>query len=187
MMQYLVSLLKRQTFLPPIGCYWTTGGERVPYRRTIEIFLSDHIGRADAGLSRGHQPVPDQANNSHPVDAKAARGLSQDQLMPRRAFALAIDRNPMRAAEVSDAQLGPALAFSRAYSEPVEKWGDTVVRQAASEVADQLHGLDIGFPAILTSPVFRDFKSRVIAALPMQHETQPAGLHCDDDLFQDRS
>jgi hypothetical protein len=39
-------------------------------------------------------------------------------------------------AEVADAQLGPALSFGRAYSEPVEKWGGAVVRQYASEFTD---------------------------------------------------
>src|SRR5690349_1491376 len=96
----------------------------------------------------------------------------QDELMPRRAFALTIGRNLMHGAEVADAQLGPALSFGRAYSEPVEEWGDAVVRQHASEFTDQLHGLDIGLPAILPSTVFRHFKPCMIAALPMQHEAQ---------------
>ena len=46
--------------------------------RMIEVFLLDHVGRADAGLFRGQQSVSDQANNRHPVDAEAARGLGQD-------------------------------------------------------------------------------------------------------------
>src|SRR5438045_991736 len=105
--------------------------------------------------------------------------------MPRSAFALTIDRNLMHGAEVADAQLGPALSFGRAYSEPVEKRGDAVVRQYASEFTDQLHGPDIGFPAILASTVFRHFKWRMIAALPMQYEAQPIGLNSDDDLLED--
>src|SRR6516164_11562790 len=107
--------------------------------------------------------------------------------MPRRAFALTIDCDSMHRSEVADAQLGPALSFGRAYSEPVEKRGDAVVRQYASEFTDQLHGPDIGLPAILASTVFRHFKPRMIAALPMQYEAQPIGLHCDDDLLEDGS
>ena len=106
--------------------------------------------------------------------------------MPRRAFALTIDCDSMYRSEVADAQLGPALSFGRAYPEPVEKRSDAVVRQDASEVADQLHGPNIGFPTILASTVFRHFKPRVIAALPVQHETQPAGFHNNNDLLQDR-
>ena len=86
----------------------------MPYCRPIEVVFADHIGRADAGLPRRQQLVPDQASNGHPVDAKTARGLVQDELMPRRAFPLTIDRNPMHRAEVADAQLGPALSFGRA-------------------------------------------------------------------------
>src|ERR1700757_4115879 len=107
--------------------------------------------------------------------------------MPLRAFALTIDRNLVHGAEVADAQLGPALSFGRAYAEPVENRGDAVVRQYASQFTDQLHGLDIGLPAILASTVFRHFKPRMIAALPMQYEAQPIGLHCDDDLLEDGS
>ena len=61
MIQYLVSLLKRKTF--------------------FEVIFAYDIGRAGADLSRRHQPIPDQSNNRHPVDAKAARGLVEDQLM----------------------------------------------------------------------------------------------------------
>src|SRR6516162_2611322 len=104
--------------------------------------------------------------------------------MPRRAFALTIDRNLMHGAEVADAQLGPAPSFGRAYSEPVEKGRDAVVRQYASEFTDQMHRLDIGLPAILASTVFRHFKPRVIAAVPMQHEAQPIGLDRDHDLLE---
>ena len=106
--------------------------------------------------------------------------------MPLRAFTLTIDRNLVHGAEVPNAELGPALSFGRAYSEPVEKRGDAVVWQYACELMDQSHGLDIALPAILTSTVFRHFKPRVIAALPVQHETQPAGLDCNNDLLQDR-
>ena len=109
----------------------------------------------------------------------------QNELVPRRAFALTIDRNLVNGAEVSNAQLGPALSFGRAYSEPVEKGGDAVVRQYASEFMDQLHGLGICRPAILASTVFRHFKPRMIAALPMQYEAQPIGLNRDDDLVED--
>lgn len=105
--------------------------------------------------------------------------------MSLRPFAVAVDRNLMHAAEIADAQLGPALSFGRAYSEPVEKWGDAVVRQYASEFTDQLHGRDIRLPAILASTVFRHFKPRMIAALPMQHEAQPIGRERDDDLPED--
>ena len=105
--------------------------------------------------------------------------------MPLRAFALTIDCNLMHGTEVADAQLGPALSFGRAYSEPVEKGGDAVVRQYASEIMDQLHGLDICLPAILASTVFRHFKPRMIAALPMQYEAQPIGLERDNDLLED--
>ena len=100
-------------------------------------------------------------------------------------FAVAIDRDLMHAAEVADTQLGPALSFGRAYSEPVEKWGDTVVWQYTSEFADQLHGLYVSLPAVLPSAVLRYLKPRVISALPMQHEVQPIGLHRDDDLLED--
>ena len=51
----------------------------------IEIIFADHIGRADADLSRGQHSVPDQANNSHPADAEAARGFVQDQRSCARA------------------------------------------------------------------------------------------------------
>jgi hypothetical protein len=91
----------------------------------------------------------------------------------------------MHGAAVADAQLGPALSFGRAYPEPVEKWGDAVIRQYASEFTDELHGLDIGLPAILASTVFRDFKPRMIAALPMQHEAQSIGRDRDDNLVED--
>src|ERR1700738_4924823 len=87
--------------------------------------------------------------------------------MPLRAFALTIDRNLMHGAEVADAQLGPAISFGRAYSEPVENGGDAVVRQHASQFTDQLHGLHVGLPAILPSTVLDHFKPRVIPALPM--------------------
>ena len=105
--------------------------------------------------------------------------------MSLRTLAVAIDRNLMHAAEIPDAQQGPTLSFGRAYSEPVEKWGDAVVRQYASEFADQLHGLDVSLPAILPGAVLRHFQPRVISALPMQHEAQPIGLHRDDDLLED--
>ena len=105
--------------------------------------------------------------------------------MPGRAFALTISGNLMHGAEVADAQLSPALSFGRAYSEPVEKWGDAVVRQYASEFTDQLHGRDIGLPAILAGTVFCHFKPRMIAALPMQHEAQSIGRDRDDDLVED--
>ena len=107
----------------------------------------------------------------------------QDELVPRRAFALTIDRNLVHGAEVANAHLGPALSFGRAYSEPVEKGGDAVVWQYASEFMDQLHGLDIRLPAILASTVFRHFKPRMIAALPMQYEAQPIGRDRDDDFL----
>ena len=100
-------------------------------------------------------------------------------------FAVAVDRNLMHAAEVADTQLGPALSFGRAYSEPVKKWSDAVIWQYASEFADQLHGLDVSLPSILPSAVLRHFKARVISALPMQHEAQPIGLHRDNDLLED--
>src|SRR5438132_12875598 len=104
--------------------------------------------------------------------------------MPLRAFALTIDRNLMRGAEVADAQLGPGMSFGRAYSEPVENGGDAVVRQHASEFTDQLHGLYVGLPAILPSTVLHHCKPRVIAALPMQHQAQPIGLDRDYDLLE---
>ena len=107
--------------------------------------------------------------------------------MPFRAFALTIDRDLMHGAEVADAQLGPAMSFGRAYSEPVENGGDAEVRQRASEFTDQLHGLDVGLPAILASTVLHNLKPRVIAALPMQHEAQPIGRDRDDDLLEDGS
>ena len=105
--------------------------------------------------------------------------------MPLRAFALTVDRNLMHRAEVADAQLGPAMSFGRAYSEPVENGGDAVVRQHASEFTDQLHSLDVGLPAILASTVLHHFKPRMIPALPMQHEAQPIGRDRDDDLLED--
>jgi len=121
------------------------------------------------------------------VDAKTARDFVQNELSPLGSFGLAIDRNLMHGAEIADAQLGPAVSFGRAYSEPVEKWGNAVVRQDASEFVNQLHGLDVGLPAILPGAVLRHFKPRVISALPMQHEAQPISLHCDDDLLEDGS
>src|SRR6201987_1976641 len=102
--------------------------------------------------------------------------------MPLRAFALPIDRNLMHRAEIADAQLGPAISFGRAYSEPVENRGDAVVRQHASEFTDQLHGLDVGLPAILASTVLHHFKPRMIAALPMQPQAQTIGRDRDNDL-----
>ena len=78
MMQYLVILLKKQAFLARIGWYCATIGERTPYCRPIEIIFADHIGRADADLSRRQQSVPDQADNGHLADAKAARSFVQD-------------------------------------------------------------------------------------------------------------
>ena len=134
----------------------------------------DDVGRAATSLSRRQQSVPDQANNGHLMDAKTARGFMQDQLMSLRPFAVAVDRNLMHAAEIADAQLGPALSFGRAYSEPVEKRGDAVVRQYASEFADQLHGLDVSLPAILPGAVLRHFKPRVISAC--QCSTRPSPL-----------
>ena len=107
--------------------------------------------------------------------------------MPRCTLALTINRNLMHGAEVANAQLGPALSFGRAYSKPVEKGGDAVVRQYASEFTDQLHGRDIRLPAILASTVFRLFKPRMIAALPMQYEAQPIGRDRDDDFLEDGS
>src|SRR4029077_9129911 len=105
--------------------------------------------------------------------------------MPLRAFAVTIHRNLMHGAKVADAQLGPAMSFGRAYSEPVENGGDAEVGQRASEFTDQVHGFDIGLPAILASTVLHDLKPRVIAALPMQHEAQPIGRERDDDLPED--
>src|ERR1700738_575349 len=103
--------------------------------------------------------------------------------MPLRAFALTIDRNLMHGAEVADAQLGPAISFGRAYSEPVENGGDAVVRQHASEFTDQLHGLHVGLPAFLPGTVLPHSKPRVTPALPMQHEAQPIGRDRDHDLL----
>ncbi len=105
--------------------------------------------------------------------------------MPLHAFALTIDRNLMHGAEVADAQLTPAIPFGRAYTETVENRGNALVRQRASEFTDQLHGLDVGLPAILASAVLHDFKPRMIPALPMQHEAQPIGRDRDDDLLED--
>ena len=107
--------------------------------------------------------------------------------MPLRAFAFTIDCNLMHGAEVANAQLGPALSFGRAYTEPVENRGDAVVRQRASEFTDQLHGRDIRLPAILASTVLHHFKLRVIPALPMQYEAQPIGVDRDDDFLEDGS
>ena len=104
--------------------------------------------------------------------------------MPLCAFALTIDRYLMHGAEIADAQLGPAISFGRADSEPVENGGDAVVRQRASEFTDQLHGFHIGLLAILARSVLQHFKPRVIATLPMQHEVQPIGRDCDDDLLE---
>jgi hypothetical protein len=42
-----------------------------------------------------------------------------------------------------------------------------VVRQYASEFAEQLHGLDVSLPAILPSAVLRHFKPRMVSALPI--------------------
>src|ERR1700731_2586174 len=95
--------------------------------------------------------------------------------MPLRAFALTIDRNLMHGAEVADAQLGPAISFGRAYSEPVENGGDAVVRQHASEFPAQFAGPPVGLPAFLPSTVLDPFNPRVTPALPMQHEAQPIG------------
>ena len=53
MMQYLVILLECQTFLPRIGWCCTTSADRPADRQPIEIIFVDHIGRADADLSRG--------------------------------------------------------------------------------------------------------------------------------------
>src|ERR1700751_1949804 len=102
--------------------------------------------------------------------------------MPLGPFALTIDGDLMCATGVADAQLGPALSFGRAYSEPVENRGDAVVRQHASEFTDQLHGLDVGLPAILASTVLHHFKPRMIAALPMQPQAQTIGRDRDNDL-----
>ena len=104
------------------------------------------------------------------MDTKTARGFMQDQLLSLCPFAVAVDGNLMHAAEVADAQLGPALSFGRAFSQPVEKWGNAVVRQYASEFTDQLHGLDVSLPAILSGAVLHHVKPRVISTLPMQHE-----------------
>ena len=83
--------------------------------RPIEIFLTNHIGRTGTNLSGRQQPIPDQPNNRHFVDAKTACGFMQDQLMPLGPFALTIDCDLMCTTEVTDAQMGPAMAFGRAY------------------------------------------------------------------------
>lgn len=46
----------------------------------------------------------------------------------------------MCAVEVTDAHLGPAIAPGRAYSEPIEQGSDSVIRQRAGELANQLFG-----------------------------------------------
>src|SRR6516165_12061214 len=104
--------------------------------------------------------------------------------MSLRSFALAIDCNPVRAAEVADAQLVPAVSSGRTYSQPIEDRGDGMVGQHASEFADELHCLLVGLEAILADAVLHDFKSGVISALPMHDQAQSITLDRDDDLLQ---
>jgi len=104
--------------------------------------------------------------------------------MSPRSFALAIDSNLVRAAEVADAQLVPAVASGRTYSEPIEDRGDAMVGQHASEFADELHSLLVGLEAVLANAVLHDFKSGVISALPMQDQAQSIALDRDDDLLE---
>ncbi len=105
--------------------------------------------------------------------------------MPLGPFALAIDCDLMRATEVSDAQLGPAMAFGGAYSEPIENGSYAVVWQHARQFANQLLGCLLGLPAILANAVLRHFKPRVVPTLPMQHQVQAICRDGDDDLLED--
>ena len=79
------------------------------------------------------------------------------------------------------------MAFGRASSETIENGSDAVVWQHASELAQKLHGLHVGLPAILTTAVVDDFEPSVIPALPLQHQMEPIGLDSDDDLLEDSS
>src|SRR6516164_6817824 len=91
----------------------------------------------------------------------------------------------MLATEVAYAQLGPGMPFGRAYPEPVEDRGDALVRQHASEFADQLFGRGVGLPAMLAGAVLDDFEARVITASPMQHEAQAVWFNSNDDFLED--
>ena len=130
------------------------------------------------------QSIPDQANRGHLADTEAACGFAQNKLMAFCTFALPVDRYLMRAAEIAHAQLGPGLASGRADTQPIENGGDAVVWQQAGQFAHQLLGCHIGLVAILARSVLQHFKPRVISTLPVQHEVQPTGLDCDDDLLQ---
>ena len=83
----------------------------------------------------------------------------QNEFTSLRPFALAIDCDLVRAAEVADAQLIPGVASGRTYSEPIEDRRDAMVRQHASELVDELHGLLVCLEAILANAVLHDFKS----------------------------
>ena len=105
------------------------------------------------------------------MDTKIPRGFMQKKLLSLCPFAVAVDRNFMHAAEVADTQLGLALCFGRAYSEPVEKWGDAVIGYA-SELANQLHGRDGSLPAILPRSGERQF-----APLLLKEPQRPTNCH----------
>jgi hypothetical protein len=105
--------------------------------------------------------------------------------MPLGPFALTVDGDLMCATEVADAQLGPAMAFGRAYSEPVENGSYAVVRQHARQFANQLLGCLLGLSAILANAVLRHFKPRVVPTLPMQHQVQAICRDGDNDLLED--
>jgi len=77
----------------------------------------------------------------------------QYQLTSLCPFALAMDCDLVCAAEVADAQLVPAVASGRTYSEPIEDRSDAMVGQHASEFADELHGLLVSLEAILANAV----------------------------------
>src|SRR5215475_2091749 len=110
----------------------------------------------------------------------------QNQLTSLRPFALAIDCDLVRAAEVADAQLVPAVASGRTYSESIENRRDAMVGQHASELANELHGLLVGLEAILADAVLHHFKSGVIPALPMHDQAQSIALDRDNDLHENR-
>ena len=159
-------LKKKQTGLP-------VSREQPAPRPQIVVNLMDTLRRSIAQEKAASAPPK-----------RGRKRIEDHEFMTLRAFTLPIDRYVMRAAEVAHPQLGPGLSFGRAYAEPVENGRDAVIRQKASEFAHQLLGRHVGLPAILAGTVLHHFKPRVIPALPVQHEAQPAGLGRDDDLLE---
>ena|SRR5436190_22108299 len=79
------------------------------------------------------------------------------------------------------------LALCAPHSKPIKNGRYLVIRQQACEIANQLLRCSIGLPTMLPYAVLHHFENRMIAALPMQLESQLTKLHADDDFFKHRT